>query len=95
MNTPTQSDIITMLKGVEDPEMHIDIYSLGLIYRIDISETSIDILMTLTTPFCPYADEIVATVKSVLTSFGIPVSVNITFEPEWVPPPELRTALGI
>ena len=31
MNTPTDSDIITMLKGVEDPEMHIDIYSLGLI----------------------------------------------------------------
>ena len=95
MSTPTKEDIIKNLKTVEDPEMHIDVYSLGLIYDIEIGDTAISILMTLTTPFCPYADEIVNSVKNALATFGAPVVVNITFEPEWAPPPELRIALGI
>ncbi len=95
MSTPTKEDIIKNLKTVLDPEMHIDVYSLGLIYDIEASETAITILMTLTTPFCPYADEIVNSVKDALAIFDIPASVNITFEPEWVPPPELRIALGL
>jgi len=56
---PTKEQIIAALKTVIDPEIHADVYTLGLIYDIKVGENGIDILMTLTTPFCPYGDEIV------------------------------------
>ncbi len=95
MNNPTKEDIIKALKTVEDPEIHIDIYSLGLIYNIAIGEDGIDILMTLTTPFCPYGEEIIASVEKALGALGVEVRVDVTFEPEWVPPEDIRIALGI
>lgn len=91
----TKENIITALKTVEDPEIHIDIYTLGLIYGIEISEEGIDILMTLTTPFCPYGDQIVLSVEKSLEHFGVEVRVDVTFEPEWQPPEDVRIALGI
>ena len=50
--------IIEILRTVEDPEIRIDIHTLGLIYDIDLDEKSkeVKILMTFTTPFCPYGD---------------------------------------
>jgi len=95
MSAPTKDDIITALKTVEDPEIHIDVYTLGLIYNIDINDAGIDILMTLTTPFCPYGNQIVQSVEKSLKQFGQEVRVEITFEPEWVPPEDVRIALGI
>lgn len=95
MSTPTKEDVIKALKTVEDPEIHLDIYSLGLIYDIAIGEDGIEILMTLTTPFCPYGEEIIASVEKALKVFGVEVRVDVTFEPEWVPPEEIRIALGI
>lgn len=93
--TPTKEDIIKSLKTVEDPEIHIDVYTLGLIYNIEINDTGIDILMTLTTPFCPYGNQIVQSVEKAIQPFGVEVRVEITFEPEWVPPDDVRIALGI
>ena len=92
---PTKDDIITELKTVIDPEIHTDVWTLGLIYDIKIGDDGIDILMTLTTPFCPYGNEIVQNVEKSLKKFGIEVRVDLTFEPEWEPPEDIKIALGI
>lgn len=92
---PTKENIIEALKTVEDPELHVDIYSLGLVYNIAIGEDGIDILMTLTTPFCPYGDEIIQAVEKSLEKFGQEVRVDITFEPEWTPSEDLKISLGL
>ena len=95
MSTITKEGIIECLKTVTDPEIHIDVHTLGLIYGIEIGEDGINILMTLTTPFCPYGDEIIQNVEKSLKKFGVEVRVDITFEPEWTPPEDVRIALGI
>ena len=82
----TEQRIIEVLKTVYDPEIPVDIYSLGLIYRIDLAEDGIlDVDMTLTAPNCPAADFIVEDVRLKLQ--GIPevkdARVNLVFEPEW------------
>lgn len=78
--------IIAMLKTVYDPEIPVDIYDLGLIYKIDLEdngEVSID--MTLTAPNCPAADFIMEDVRQKVDSVeGVNSSViNLVFEPEW------------
>jgi metal-sulfur cluster biosynthetic enzyme len=96
METHNTENIIEALKTVKDPELHMDIHRLGLIYDIKAGEDGIDILMTLTTPFCPYGDEIIQNVEKTLTKkFGVEVRVDITFEPEWEPSEELKIELGL
>ena len=95
MNMVTKEQIIDALKTVIDPEIHTDIYTLGLVYDIAIGEDGIDILMTLTTPFCPYGDQIIKNVERSLKPFGQEVRVELTFEPEWKPSEDLRIALGL
>ncbi len=78
--------IIEVLKTVYDPEIPVDIYALGLIYKIDLNDDySVDIDMTLTAPNCPAADFIVEDVRMKVA--GIPqitdARVNLVFEPEW------------
>lgn len=95
MTVVTKDAIIEQLKTVKDPELGMDIYSLGLIYGITIGET-LDILMTLTTPFCPYGEEIITGVEKTLgKKFDKEVKVDITFEPEWQPSEELKLSLGL
>ncbi len=91
----TKENIIEELKTVKDPELGLDIHTLGLIYDIKIGEDGIDILMTLTTPFCPYGDEIIRNVEKSLKKFGQEVRVDITFEPEWEPSEDLKISLGL
>ena len=76
--------IVEVLKTVYDPEIPVDIYSLGLIYRIDLADDGIlDVDMTLTAPNCPAADFIVEDVRLKLQ--GIPevkdAHVTLVFEP--------------
>ena len=82
-----QERVIEVLKTVFDPEIPVNIYDLGLIYRIELSEdnTELSVDMTLTAPNCPAADFIVEDVKQKLeTITGIEkVEVNLVFEPEW------------
>lgn len=92
---PTKEQVIEVLQTVKDPELGMDLYSLGLIYDIKIGEDGIDILMTLTTPFCPYGNEIIESIETALEKFGQEVLIDITFEPEWQPSEELRISLGI
>lgn len=82
-----QERVIEVLKTVFDPEIPVNIYDLGLIYRIELSEgnTVLDVDMTLTAPNCPAADFIVEDVRQKLENIiGIEkVQVNLVFEPEW------------
>jgi len=82
----TEEKIVRMLRTVYDPEIPVNIYDLGLIYKIDIQENGhLDIDMTLTAPNCPAVDFIVEDVKMKAGSVeGInSVEVNIVFEPAW------------
>lgn len=78
--------IIAMLKTVYDPEIPVNIYDLGLIYKIDLQDNGEVVLdMTLTAPNCPAADFIMEDVRQKVDSVeGITSSVvNLVFEPEW------------
>jgi FeS assembly SUF system protein len=80
--------LIKQLKTVFDPEIPVDIYELGLIYKIDVNEKKdVDIDMTLTAPACPVAGEMPGWVKeAVLRVNGIgDVTVNMVFDPPWTP----------
>jgi len=93
----TKEKIIKKIKTVKDPELEIDIYTLGLIYDISITdENEIKIIMTLTTPFCPYGNEIITAVEDVMWRLKPSgVNVEITFEPVWEAPKGLREILGV
>lgn len=81
-----EEKIIKMLKTVYDPEIPVDIYELGLIYKIDVTDDFyVNIDMTLTAPNCPAADFIVEDVRQKVESIeGVKgASVNLVFEPEW------------
>ena len=78
--------VVEILKTVYDPEIPVDIYNLGLIYRIELHDDgTLDVDMTLTAPNCPAADFIVEDVRIKLDGItGImEAHVNLVFEPEW------------
>ncbi|MBQ7442261.1 MAG: DUF59 domain-containing protein [Bacteroidaceae bacterium] len=79
--------IVERLKTVFDPEIPVNIYDLGLIYRIELNDelTQLDVDMTMTAPSCPMADFIVEDVRQKLENIeGLTaVNVNLVFEPEW------------
>ncbi len=82
-----QEKVIDLLKTVYDPEIPVNIYDLGLIYRIELSDdaTELQVDMTLTAPNCPAADFIMEDVRQKLETIdGLRhVDVNLVFEPEW------------
>lgn len=79
--------IIEVLRTVYDPEIPVNIYDLGLIYRIELNDelTELSVDMTLTAPNCPAADFIMEDVRQKLETIqGLQkVDVNLVFEPEW------------
>ena len=82
----TEEKIIAMLKTEYDPEIPVNIYDLGLIYKIDLQDDGEVVLdMTLTAPNCPAADFIMEDVRQKVDSVeGVTSSVvNLVFEPEW------------
>ena len=81
-----EEKIVAMLKTVFDPEIPVNVYDLGLIYKIDVAdsgEATID--MTLTAPNCPAADFIMEDVRQKIESIDCVTSatINLVFEPEW------------
>lgn len=81
-----EEKVVGMLKTVFDPEIPVDIYSLGLVYRIDISDDAdLTVDMTMTAPSCPMADFIIDDARIKLESIeGLKsVTINLVFEPEW------------
>ncbi len=80
------SDIVKALKTVYDPEIPADIYELGLIYRVDISDEGlVEIDMTLTAPGCPVAGEMPIWVQNAVSAVpGVSdVKVKMVFDPPW------------
>lgn len=78
--------IIEVLKTVYDPEIPVNIYDLGLIYKIDVDENGIVLIdMTLTAPNCPAADFIMEDVRQKVEAIDEVANavVNLVFEPEW------------
>lgn len=106
----TEQDIMDRLSKVLDPELHIDIVSMGLVYGVDIRAIQSDggtrpwihVLLTLTTPGCPLAGMFDTMIKDAL--HGLPgvdvqkdITVELTFDPPWVPDmmtEEARAELG-
>ena len=84
--TKIEERIVDVLKTVYDPEIPVNIYDLGLIYRVEVNDEGIvDIDMTFTAPSCPAADFILEDMRQkVDTIEGVKsANVNLVFEPEW------------
>lgn len=82
----TEEKIVAMLKTVYDPEIPVNVYDLGLIYKIDVTEEGdVSIDMTLTAPNCPAADFIMEDIRQKIESVdGVKSAViNLVFEPVW------------
>ena len=82
----TEVKIVEILKTVYDPEIPVNIYDLGLIYRIDVNEdASVNVDMTLMAPSCPAADFIMEDVQQKVESVeGVKgVNINLVFDPQW------------
>lgn len=82
----TEEAIVAMLKTVYDPEIPVNVYDLGLIYKIDVDdEGNVSIDMTLTAPNCPASDFLLEDIRMKVGSVdGVKnVEVNLVFEPEW------------
>ena len=93
----TKDEVIETLKTCYDPEINVDVYSLGLIYDIVIDDKKVKIKMTLTTPFCPYGQFLMDEIKRKIIekNNAKEVEIDLTFEPPWQPSDELRTSLGL
>ena len=96
-----QASVVDVLKSIYDPEIPVDIYELGLIYDVEISEDGdATITMTLTTPHCPVAESLPQEVElRVLSVPGIrDAVVNLVWDPPWDPSKmsdEARLELGM
>lgn len=84
--TAIEERIVDVLKTVYDPEIPVNIYDLGLIYKIDVKDdANVDIDMTFTAPTCPAADFILEDVRQKVDALdGVKAAtVNLVFEPAW------------
>ena len=84
--TKIEEQIVDVLKTVYDPEMPVDVWNLGMIYKIDVKDDhSVDVDMTLTAPNCPAADYIMEDVRTKIESLESieHANINLVFEPIW------------
>lgn len=81
-----EENVVKMLKTVYDPEIPVNVYDLGLIYKIDVTDDfTVNLDMTLTAPNCPAGDFITEDIRQKVGSVdGVKkVNINIVFEPQW------------
>lgn len=83
--TVVKDDIIAALKGVYDPEIPVNIWDLGLVYDINISDSEIVITMTFTSPTCPMMEELLENVRAAaqMAAGDVPVRVELVWNPPW------------
>jgi metal-sulfur cluster biosynthetic enzyme len=97
MNKPNVETIQSLLETVIDPELGIDIFTLGLIYDINIKDNTCNVTMTYTTPMCPHGESMKKEALNTLRQEypEINFEITITFEPKWQPSEDLRLLLGV
>lgn len=96
----TEKEVRKALRKVKDPELNLDVVVLGLVYDVEVNDSHVKVNMSLTSPMCPAAAQIVDDAKAaVLGIEGIEsADVELTFTPAWTPDridPIIRSALGI
>jgi metal-sulfur cluster biosynthetic enzyme len=96
----TEDQVRRALRQVKDPELNLDLVVLGLIYDIAIDENDVVVTMSLTSPACPVAGEIVDQARAAIENVpGVAnAEVELTFSPPWTPdriPSMIRSALGL
>ncbi|MGD8362906.1 MAG: metal-sulfur cluster assembly factor [Gemmatimonadota bacterium] len=96
----TEKDIRDALKKVKDPELNLDLVTLGLVYDIQVQDTAAKAIISLTTPMCPVAGEIVDQARLAIAKVeGVEkAEVELTFDPPWTPErisPLIRSSLGL
>ena len=97
---PTEKDVRRALRKVKDPELNLDLVVLGLVYDIDVQDTHVKATVSLTSPFCPVAGQILDEAKAAIEAVeGVDsAEVELTFQPPWTPEridPLIRASLGI
>lgn len=97
---PTEKEIRKALRKVKDPELNLDIVVLGLVYELEVADSHVNAKISLTSPFCPAANQIVDDTKAAIEGVeGVATAnVELTFEPAWTPEridPLIRATLGI
>lgn len=93
----TKEQVVEACRQVNDPEITLDIYTLGLIYDVTVEDgKSIHITMTYTTPLCPFGERMKNELTQELEKLD-PESIHIevTFTPKWEATDELRELLGV
>lgn len=96
----TEKEVRAALKTVKDPELNLDLVVLGLIYEINVQGSDVDVRMSLTSPMCPVAEQIVnEATEAVKAVEGVETAkVQLTFDPPWTPDriaPLIRSSLGL
>jgi metal-sulfur cluster biosynthetic enzyme len=96
----TEKEVREALRGVKDPELGLDLVVLGLVYDIEVDGQDVHTTISLTSPMCPVAGQIVEDCKqAVLGVEGVESSeVTLTFDPPWTPErisPLIRSSLGL
>ncbi len=100
MSAVTEKAVRNALKTVKDPELNLDLVVLGLVYDIEVEDSDARVTISLTTPMCPAAGQILDEAREAVAGVeGVENSeVELTFEPPWTPDrisPLIRSALGI
>ena len=95
-----EKDVQDALKAVKDPELNLDLVVLGLIYDIEVTECNVRVVMSLTSPMCPVAEQLVAEAEAAVSAVeGVTTcEVELTFDPPWTPErisPLIRSSLGL
>jgi metal-sulfur cluster biosynthetic enzyme len=98
--TITEKQVRDALKGVKDPELGLDLVVLGLVYGIDVDGDAVRARISLTSPMCPVAGQIVEDAKKAIEGVEgvVNAEVELTFDPPWTPErmnPLIRSSLGL
>jgi metal-sulfur cluster biosynthetic enzyme len=96
----TEKDVRNALKTVKDPELNLDLVVLGLVYDIEVDAGDVHVVMSLTSPMCPVAEQIVVDAREAVSKVdGVEsCEVDLTFDPPWTPDriaPLIRSSLGL
>jgi FeS assembly SUF system protein len=81
-----ETAVVNVLKDTYDPEIPVNVYDLGLIYKIDVDDNNqVEVTMTLTAPNCPVADDLLIEIKEKVEAIpGVKgAAINLTFDPPW------------